>query len=143
MLKPLTPVKQNKSKQTEHASVPSPPRVNNIPRRVVMVRYAWHGSLAYHAWRAICFCKVTGACDCFFANVDRVQTTSKKIFDASHNILGCLIVNGSDAEKLTTSSGHEPPRFLVQILIFLNVQAESFQHWDLGIRQTLNSLFRL
>lgn len=56
-----------------------------------------------------------------------------KIMDTSKNILGCLIVNGSDAEKLTTSSCHEPPRFSGQILIFRNLQgwaAASLNSWN-------------
>ena len=95
------------------------------------------GGILYQ--RAICFCGVTGACDCLCSNADLVQTTSEKIIDTSKNILRCLIVNGSDAEKLTTSSCHEPPRFSLQGIS----KAEQLHHWILGIRQTLNSLFRL
>lgn len=115
-------MKQSKSKQIEHTSVPSPPRVNSIPRRVVMVRYAWHVSLAYHAWREwACWAGFSIKGQCAFARSQGLAIVCvpmlilckqpKKIIDTSKNILGCLIVNGSDAEKLTTSSCHEPPNF--------------------------------
>jgi len=98
-----------------------------------MVRYAWHVSLAYHAWREwACWAGFFIKGQCAFARSQGLVIVCvpmlilckqpKKIIDTSKNILGCLIVNGSDAEKLTTSSCHEPPRFSLQILIFLNLE---------------------
>lgn len=148
-------MKQSKSKQTEHTSVPSPPRVNNIPRRVVMVRYAWHVSLAYRAWREwACWAGFSINGQYAFAGSQGLvivcvpmlilcKQPLKKSWTLPRTSWGAWSSMGRMQKSSPPPAAMSLPDFGFKFWFFWISKAEQLHHWILGIRQTLNSLFRL